>query len=33
MKPWIWLRVQAGILALLTLGHTLGRAAPHFLVR
>ncbi len=29
MKPWIWLRVLAGIFAFFTLGHTLGTAAPH----
>jgi hypothetical protein len=29
MKPWIWLRGLAGVLALFALGHTLGTAAPH----
>lgn len=28
MKPWIWLKALAGVLALFALGHTLGTAAP-----
>jgi hypothetical protein len=29
MKPWIWLRGLAVLLALFAVGHTLGTAAPH----
>jgi len=28
MKPWIWLRVLAVLLAIFAVGHTLGTAAP-----
>ena len=28
MKPWIWLRVLAVLLAIFAVGHTLGAAAP-----
>jgi hypothetical protein len=28
MKPWIWLRALAVVLAIFALGHTLGTAAP-----
>ncbi|HEY5220490.1 MAG TPA: hypothetical protein VIJ16_11810 [Gemmatimonadaceae bacterium] len=28
MKSWIWLRVQAVILGVFALGHTLGTAVP-----
>lgn len=29
MKPSVWLKTLAGIMALFALGHTLGTAAPH----
>ncbi len=28
MKPWTWLRIESGILAVFASGHTMGTAAP-----